>query len=197
MRKRLNNKGFTLVELLAVVVILAIVMGISANAVLTSINNSRKSSLYSAVQNAANTINTWATEDAMTVNNNEKMLGDAFVKAVSSTNAGSWVCLNNGSVSKIVNRAADGQPNTSLLTVLGVSSNDIKTDGTAPVATGYTTVIGESPTACSAIRYNKSTGGYELLFIANTGNGGKYYVPTDKNHYAFSRASGPYTLITD
>lgn len=46
-RRKLNNKGFTLIELLAVVVILAIVMGIAATSVLNSINNSRKSSLYS------------------------------------------------------------------------------------------------------------------------------------------------------
>ena len=43
--KKLNNKGITLVELLAVVVILAVVMGIAMTSVITAMNNSRKGSL--------------------------------------------------------------------------------------------------------------------------------------------------------
>ena len=62
-RKKLDNKGFTLIELLAVIVILAIVMGISANNILNSINQSRKSSLHSTAQNAANNLNTWISEE--------------------------------------------------------------------------------------------------------------------------------------
>ena len=41
---RLNNKGFTLVEVLAVVVILAIIGGIAVNGVLSSINKSKEAS---------------------------------------------------------------------------------------------------------------------------------------------------------
>lgn len=40
--KRLNKKGFTLVELLAVIIILAIVVGITIPAVLTTVDQARK-----------------------------------------------------------------------------------------------------------------------------------------------------------
>ena len=190
--KRLNRKGFTLIELLAVIVILAIVMGIAANSVLTSINNSRKSSLYSAAQNAANTLNNWATEDAMVSSANQKVLGDDFINALGSSNTNKWVCLNTGNVAKIVNRDANGAANTSLLTALGLSDKDIvvsteatkpPTDaGAAPVETGNA-----SAKTCSAIRYNSSFGGYELLLVARSG--GKFYVTTDTTHYAYNRAT--------
>ena len=187
--KRLNNKGFTLIELLAVIVILAIVMGISANAVLTSINNSRKSALYSAAQNAANTINNWATEDAMASTSSQKVLGDSFINALKS---GSWVCLNTGNIQKIVNRDTAGAANTNFLVALGISTNDIVlTDGGSLVPDGTAPKEGVSGGAtkntCSAIKYNSSFGGYELLLIAK--NGGKYYVTTDSSHYAYSRAT--------
>ena len=198
--KKLNNKGFTLIELLAVIVILAIVMGISAQSVLSSINNSRKSSLYSAAQNAANTLNNWATEDAMTSTASEKMLGDSFVNAL---NNGQWVCLNTGNIQNIINRDSAGNANTNLLTALGISTKDIvagsfKRPTLANNSTTYTITektTADTETTCSAIRYNTSTGGYELLLVAKSG--GKYYVTTDNSHYAFSRASGSNVSISD
>ena len=47
----MNNKGFTLVEMLAVVVILAIISGIAVNGVLSYINTSKKKSEEIFVQN--------------------------------------------------------------------------------------------------------------------------------------------------
>ncbi len=47
--RKLNRKGFTLVELLAVIVILAIVVGITMVTILPTLENSRKKSFDVAV----------------------------------------------------------------------------------------------------------------------------------------------------
>lgn len=52
---KLNKKGFTLVELLAVIIILAIVVGITIPAVLTTTSSAKKK----AFQTAANTMADW------------------------------------------------------------------------------------------------------------------------------------------
>lgn len=179
-RRKLNNKGFTLIELLAVVVILAIVMGIAATSVLNSINNSRKSSLYSTAQNAANTLNTWISEDMIVTDNDKKKLGDAFVTA--SQSSGSWICFNK--TTTITNGENAEAP---LYTALGLSESDIliETDKTAPTST-----TASATANCSAYRYNKSTGAYEVLLVAKPN--GKFWVSNNgtngANNYAFSRA---------
>ena len=48
---RLNNKGFTLVEVLAVVVILGVIGGIAGSSVLSSINSSKEASYKLMVNN--------------------------------------------------------------------------------------------------------------------------------------------------
>lgn len=52
--KRLNKKGFTLVELLAVIIILAIVVGLTIPAVLTVTTNTKKKAFDTAAQEMAN-----------------------------------------------------------------------------------------------------------------------------------------------
>ena len=47
--KNLNKKGFTLVELLAVIVVLALIMVLTVPSVLTSMNSARQSDRKSAV----------------------------------------------------------------------------------------------------------------------------------------------------
>lgn len=173
--KRLDNKGFTLIELLAVVVILAIVMGISATSVLNSINSSRVSSLYSAAQNAANTLNTWIAEDMLETTNSKKKLGDTFVN---KSQTGNWICFNNADIATINNRGSSAN----LLSALSISTNDVV------IGTTWGAETTTADPKCSALRYNKSTGGYEIVLVAK--NGGKYYVSSDKFHYAYSRAQG-------
>ena len=50
MKKNLNNKGFTLVELLAVIVILAVIMVIATQQVNKAIKKSRGNAFYETVQ---------------------------------------------------------------------------------------------------------------------------------------------------
>lgn len=198
-KKRLDNKGFTLIELLAVIVILAIVMGISANSVLNSINQSRKSSLHSTAQNAANNLNTWISEDMIQTDNANKKLGDDFI---SGSQNGAWHCI--AEFNSIVNKGKAA----SLMNALSLNTKDLvlTTSGVPVVASGKTptpTVKGvDTGSTCSALRYNSSTGGYEILLVAK--NGGKYYVSADgyaaadaNKNYAFSRASEAGTDIND
>lgn len=51
--KKLNRKGFTLVELLAVIIILAIVVGITVPAVLTTVDKAKKEAFQTAADSAA------------------------------------------------------------------------------------------------------------------------------------------------
>ena len=201
-KKRLDNKGFTLIELLAVIVILAIVMGISANSVLNSINQSRKSSLHSTAQNAANNLNTWISEDMIVTDNAQKKLGDDFI---SDSQDNEWHCI--AEFTSIVNKGKAA----SLMNALSLNTKDLvlTTSSVPVVASGKTptpTVKGvDTGSTCSALRYNSSTGGYEILLVAK--NGGKYYVSADKyalddathknRNYAFSRASEAGTDIND
>lgn len=78
---KLNNKGFTLVELLAVVVILAVVMGIAANSVLSSMNNSRKGSLQNSAKSVSQAFQTKYSEAMVTQSLNNiygDILGDGY-----------------------------------------------------------------------------------------------------------------------
>ena len=208
-RRKLNNKGFTLIELLAVVVILAIVMGIAATSVLSSINNSRSSTLLSTAQNAANQLNTWASEDALATEIGNMHIGtdSEFYKAVvSGDKAGTWVCLsddltvNNGG-SKVgiltalgLKGAADGATGDNKGDIVVGGSRPTVNDGkTAGTKAGTTATRG----TCSAVRYNTKIGAYEILLTAN--KQGKYYVAKDSDakNYAFSRASAYATQIGD
>lgn len=195
-RKKLNNKGFTLVELLAVVVILALVMGLTVTSMLNTMNSSRKSTLHSASQTLTSNLNNWVVEDQLATDVSNQMLGNTFITYTQSTNADKWICLDNTNIKNITNKGKS----TSLLTALGLNATDIVISSKTPaLSSGKYTITSNNATVtnntCSALRYNTSVGGYEFLLVAR--NGGKYYVASSTDNYAFSRASGPNISITD
>ena len=74
--KKLNRKGFTLVELLAVIIILAIVVGITIPAVLTTIRGTREKAFQSSVDEVAN----WLDRQAQSF-----LVGDSEVSTTDTT----------------------------------------------------------------------------------------------------------------
>ena len=195
--RKLNKKGFTLVELLAVVVILALVMGIAATSMLNTMNSSRKNTLHSAAQTAATNLNNWVADDMLETDSTKLKLGTTFIeKTQTGTNAGKWICLNSSDLT--LNNSV------SILGALGLSDKDLVTSGTAPDDSVYKTATANTKgnfelteNLCSALRYNTITGGYEFFFKATSS--GKYYVAGDgaKLNYAFSRASKSNETIKD
>lgn len=194
--KKLNNKGFTLIELLAVIVILALVMGIAATSMLTTMNNSRKSTLHSAAQTAAANLNNWVVEDQLATTANDQRVGNDFVTNTQGTNANTWICLNDARINQITNKGSQ----TSLVKALQLNENDIViSENTPSLSDGTYTITSNKGTVtdntCSALRYNSSTGAYEFLLVAR--NGGKYYVASETNNYAFSRAANANVSLAD
>ena len=213
-RKKLDNKGFTLIELLAVIVILAIVMGLAANSVINSINNSRKSTLYSSAQAAANSLNTWVTEDSVASSTDRKTLSNGFIDYTQTDKQNEWICLkdlkNASSIKTSNNESPTVNYKGGIIKALGLSEDDIVLDGTSFTSTtdengvkkykDYSIQKGDkigsgatSTTVCSAIRYNSSIDSYEVFLVAK--NRGKFYVAADGTHYAFSRATGANVAI--
>ena len=80
--KKLNNKGFTLVELLAVIVILAIVVGITMVTILPTLENSRKKSFDVAV----GAIKTYIQEQREMSLLSTDLQGSAYNSAVATCN---------------------------------------------------------------------------------------------------------------
>lgn len=62
--KKLNKKGFTLVELLAVIVVLALLMVVAASSIGTALENSKKSALKTEAQKVLTSV----AQDAVTQN---------------------------------------------------------------------------------------------------------------------------------
>ncbi len=67
-----NKKGFTLVELLAVIVVLAIIMVIAIPSVMDSMNKARKNSFKIYAQKVLNTANTQYQTDLLTTGSSSK-----------------------------------------------------------------------------------------------------------------------------
>ena len=86
-----NKKGFTLVELLAVIVVLAIVMGIAAVAITNTLDSTRKNAYVSSAKQFIAGAKTLVNTDEMNV-----LLGDqpTYAPKCQSTEASKTITLN-------------------------------------------------------------------------------------------------------
>ena len=106
--KKLNNKGFTLVELLAVIIILAIVVGISIPAITNVINDSKNKALGVALD---------AAEDYLRDQYTLMQLGSA--DEVFENNVGSFDIIN------LINTSTADSSKMEMLHAMGFSEKDI------------------------------------------------------------------------
>ena len=195
-RKRLNNKGFTLVELLAVVILLALVVGFALPNVFDMIDNAKIKSIYNDSRTVVDSINKMYASDMIEQNPIKQKLGTNFIN---QTTKGNWICFQE------LQKVNNGGKQATLLEVLGITDTDLVMRGTVPTydATEKKYVLVHSQTGsdvskntCSALRYNKTAGSYEVFFMSK--EGGKYYVSSlTTPNYAFSRATASNKLITD
>ena len=143
--KRLNKKGFTLVELLAVIIILAIVVGITIPAVLNTINSSRKSGGRDAAEIVANWI-----DDQYVVSSVDPGSLDAAWKDAA-------VCTENGS--KCLTGVDVANSNTAFYNAAGLKTGDVD-----KVSIKINSTTGKS---CVTL-YVKSDGNYYISSNAKT-----------------------------
>lgn len=109
---RLNNKGFTLVELLAVVVVLSIVVGLTVPVATNLVTNARYKALMITVEEAEK-----FTGDQWKLKRMDKdMMNTYFGKAINGYSVGDFITLN-------VNEEDD----KNLINEMGIHSEGVKT----------------------------------------------------------------------
>lgn len=150
--KKLNSKGFTLVELLAVIVILALVLVLTIPNVLNAMNNSRISSIHSKAKSVANWYSESILADGLTTNEADKIIPTAIANQITS----SWKCI--GTIT------GGGKTLTDLAEL---NAGDFVLSGTVPDNTPSDTNV--ESTTCSAIRQN--TGGKVEVLLVGTSTG--------------------------
>ncbi len=157
-RYGLNNKGFTLVELLAVIVILGVILLITVPTMLGTMDNAKVSAINSHAKGISGEYSNRLGQESIS--------GTNELGSISLTS--SWQCIGN---------LTNGGKN--ILKVMGYDDGGLQltgtliTDGVEPSDDSY----------CSAIR-KPDNGNIEVLLVAK--NGGKFAVSGKKVTYAFS-----------
>ena len=173
--KKLNRKGFTLVELLAVIVILAIIVGIVFPQIMNSINNSRVSAIHTSAKEIVRWWENAVAADALITVESERQIPIDMLSGTTGVQQNKWKCLDEVT--------GNGK---SLFEIAGLSANDLVTASGVTGATISDNLVPSGTTVtnttCSAIRYNDA-GGVDVLLVAK--NGGRYYV-SGKVTYGYS-----------
>ena len=141
--KKINSKGFTLVELLAVIVIMGILMMVAIPAVTRTIENSRKDTFVDIAKSYANAATTLWTADGLSCGAENTVSsavdnGDYYIKIDTKNAASAPVLLDKGGKSSWGNRDVKGyvRVNISTVTTAGTEARRVTkfyvalTDGT-------------------------------------------------------------------
>ena len=135
MNKINNKKGFTLVELLAVIVIMGILMMVAIPSVTRTIENSRKDTFVDIAKSYANAARSMWTTDNLTCNGTVSSAvddGDYYILINSKSGAKETLptLVDQGGKSSWGNRDVNGYVRVNVSTTPGVDSNN---DGTYEV----------------------------------------------------------------
>ena len=198
--KKLNRKGFTLVELLAVIIILAIVVGITIPAVLTTTNKAKLSQFQSSTDIVADFIEDQYNIAAMGNLIDDTTLMNEFTDVCGT---GGQTCLNPQEQSlSIATEDPDAEKKEkfrNLLTAAGVKPDDY--------SKMYLRIDKVSGRACVVLSMS-TTGGYYYASIDNTEstydkssscelNAFKYYKAYDNSEGATNTLLNDYLKAED
>jgi len=156
--KKIKNKkkGFTLVELLAVIIILAIVVGITIPAVLTTTNKAREKAFKTAAQTAANWFDRQYEVETTSLDGTGMAKLDSNYKAV---------CIRQCTPPSTEDCSCDERVNfitADLAIAAGLTSSNIKINDS--ISTVNTNVYGTAPN--SRVYINSKTGKSCVTLIA-------------------------------